>query len=84
LLAVDELLHLLGTTGLRRAEAGALLIADVDEHPRSEDARLRRAIAHSTPWWVTVRKRKRKRKRGRRRRVPLEQAALDALRLAAG
>lgn len=69
------LLHLLGTAGLRRAEASALLIADVDEHPRADDARLRRAIAHSTPWWITVRRGK----RGRRRRVPLEQAALDAL-----
>ena len=69
------LLHLLGTAGLRRAEASALLVADVDEHPRAEDARLRRAIAGSTPWWVTVRRGK----RGRRRRVPLEQAELDAL-----
>ena len=69
------LLHLLGTTGLRRAEAAAVLIADVDEHPRADDPRLRRAIARSTPWWVTVRRGK----RGRRRRVPLEHAALDAL-----
>ncbi len=69
------LLHLLGTAGLRRAEAAALLIADIDEHPRADDPRLRRAIAHSTAWWVTVRRGK----RGRRRRVPLEQAALDAL-----
>jgi len=69
------LLHLLGTAGLRRAEASALLVADVDEHPRAEDARLRRAITGSTPWWVTVRRGK----RGRRRRVPLEQAVLDAL-----
>lgn len=50
------LLHLLGTAGLRRAEAAALLVVDVDEHPRADDARLRRAIAHSTPWWVTVRR----------------------------
>ncbi|MGI8731367.1 MAG: tyrosine-type recombinase/integrase, partial [Solirubrobacteraceae bacterium] len=70
-----ELLHLLGTAGLRRAEAAALLIGDVDEHPRADDPRLRRAIARSTPWWVTVRRGK----RGRRRRVPLEQGALDAL-----
>jgi integrase/recombinase XerD len=69
------LLHLLGTAGLRRAEASALLVADVDEHPRADDARLRRAFGHSTPWWLTVRRGK----RGRRRRVPLEQAALDAL-----
>ncbi len=48
------LLHLLGTAGLRRAEAAALLVVDVDEHPRADDARLRRAIAHSTPWWVSV------------------------------
>jgi hypothetical protein len=27
----------------------ALLVADVDEHPRADDARLRRAIAHLTP-----------------------------------
>ena len=69
------LLHLLGSAGLRRGEAAALLVADVDEHPRADDPRLRRAIARSTPWWVTVRRGK----RGRRRRVPLEQAALDAL-----
>lgn len=69
------LLQLLGTAGLRRAEAAALLVIDVDEHPRAEDARLRRAIAQSTPWWVTVRRGK----RGRRRRIPLEQAALDTL-----
>ena len=56
------LLHLLGTTGLRRAEAAALLIADIRRAP----ARRRRAIAQSTPWWVTVRRGK----RGRRRRVP--------------
>ena len=69
------LLHLLGTAGLRRAEAAAVLIVDVDEHPRADDARLRRAIAQSTAWWVTVRRGK----RGRRRRVPLEHAALEAL-----
>lgn len=69
------LLHLLGTAGLRRAEASALRIGDVDEHPRADDPRLRRAIAHSTPWWVTVHYGK----RGRSRRVPLEQGALDAL-----
>ena len=69
------LLHLLGTAGLRRAEAAAILVVDVDEHPRADDPRLRHAIARSTPWWVTVRRGK----RGRRRRVPLEQAALDAL-----
>ena len=69
------LLHLLGTVGLRRAEAAALLVIDVDEHPRADDPRLRRAIARSAPWWVTVRRGK----RGRRRRVPLEQTALDAL-----
>ncbi len=69
------LLHLLGTAGLRRAEACAVLVADVDEHPRASDARLRRAIARSTSWWVTVRYGK----RGRRRRVPLEQGALDAI-----
>ncbi|MDQ6807228.1 MAG: site-specific integrase, partial [Actinomycetota bacterium] len=48
------LLHLLGTAGLRRAEAANLLIGDVDERRRSSDPRLRAAIARSTSWWVTV------------------------------
>jgi len=69
------LLHLLGTAGLRRAEACALLIDDVDERQRANDGRLRRAIPHSTNWWVTVRYGK----RGRRRAIPLEQHALDAI-----
>lgn len=69
------LLHLLGTAGLRRAEAAAILVVDVDEYPRADDPRLRHAIARSTPWWVTVRRGK----RGRRRRVPLEHAALEAV-----
>jgi len=49
------LLHLLGTAGLRRAEAANLLIGDVDERRRANDARLRKAIPRSTSWWVTVR-----------------------------
>ena len=69
------LLHLLGTAGLRRAEACAVLIGDVDEHARAADARLRRAIARSTSWWVTVTYGK----RGHRRRVPLEEDALEAI-----
>ncbi|HEY5260849.1 MAG TPA: tyrosine-type recombinase/integrase [Solirubrobacteraceae bacterium] len=70
------LLHLLGTAGLRRAEACALLLGDVDERQRASDGRLRRAIAHSTSWWVTVTYGK----RGRRRHVPLEHDALEAIR----
>ena len=68
------LLHLLGSAGLRRAEAANLLIADVDERRRAGDPRLRQAIAHSTSWWVTVRYGKRGRtprdpaRRGRARR----------------
>ena len=69
------LLHLLGTAGLRRAEACAVLVADVDERRRSDDPRLRRALPHSTSWWITVRYGK----RGRRRHIPLEQDALDAM-----
>jgi integrase len=49
------LLHLLGSAGLRRAEAANLLIADVDERRRAGDPRLSQAIAHSTSWWGTVR-----------------------------
>jgi hypothetical protein len=49
------LLHLLGSDGLRRADAANLLIADVDERRRAGDPRLRQAIARSTSWWVTVR-----------------------------
>ena len=65
------LLHLLGTAGLRRAEACALLLTDIDERRRASDGRLRRAIPRSTSWWVTVQYGK----RGRRRAVPLEQDA---------
>jgi len=61
------LLHLLGTVGLRRAEACAVALDDVDERQRSRDGRVRRAIPHSTNWWVTVRFGK----RGRRRRDPV-------------
>lgn len=68
------LLHLLGTAGLRRAEACALLIGDIDERSRADDPRLRRAINGSTAWGVTVRYAK----RGNRRHVPLEHAALEA------
>jgi site-specific recombinase XerD len=69
------LLHLLGSAGLRRAEAAKLLIADVDERRRAGDARLRQAIAHSTSWWVTVRYGK----RGRTRAIPLDEDALAAI-----
>jgi site-specific recombinase XerD len=69
------LLHLLGTAGLRRAEASAVLLDDVDQHARSPDGRLRKAIPGSTDWWVTVTYGK----RGRRRRIPLEDQALDAI-----
>lgn len=69
------LIHLLGTAGLRRAEACSLLLGDVDERARDGDPRLRRAIKGSTAWWVTVRYGK----RGRRRHIPLEQGALDAI-----
>jgi integrase/recombinase XerD len=69
------LLHLLGSAGLRRAEAAAVLVADVDERRRASDPRLRQAIARSTSWWVTVRHGK----RGRTRAVPLDQDALDAI-----
>jgi integrase/recombinase XerD len=69
------LLHLLGTAGLRRAEACAVLLDDVDERHRAGDGRLRKAIPHSTSWWVTVTYGK----RGRRRGVPLEDQALDAI-----
>ena len=69
------LLHLLGTAGLRRAEACAVLVGDVDERRRADDPRLRQALPHSTAWWITVRYGK----RGRRRHIPLEQDALDAI-----
>jgi integrase/recombinase XerD len=69
------LLHLLGTAGLRRAEACAVRLHDVDERQRASDGRLRRAIPHSTSWWVTVTYGK----RGNRRAVPLEDAALDVI-----
>src|SRR3954447_1882141 len=69
------LLHLLGTVGLRRSEAAALLIGDIDERRRASDPRLRQAITGSTAWWVTVRYGK----RGRTRSVPLGEEALDAI-----
>jgi site-specific recombinase XerD len=69
------LLHLLGSAGLRRAEAANLLIADVDERRRAGDPRLRQAIAHSTSWWVTVRYGK----RGRTRAIPLDEDAFAAI-----
>jgi hypothetical protein len=68
-LGVDRdlaLLHVLGTAGLRRAEACALLLTDVDERRHASDGRLRRAIPRSTSWWVAVQYGK----RGRRRAVP--------------
>jgi len=69
------LLYLLGTVGLRRSEACALTLADVDERQRVNDRRLRDAIAHSTSWWVIVRYAK----RGRTRQVPLDSDALEAI-----
>ena len=39
---------------LRRAEACALLIADVDDGRRAADERPRREIPYSTSWWVTI------------------------------
>ncbi len=69
------LLHLLGSAGLRRAEASNLLVGDVDERRRSSDPRLRQAIPGSTSWWVSVHYGK----RGRTRAVPLDQDALDAI-----
>ena len=69
------LLHLLGSAGLRRAEAANLLITDVDERKRASDPRLRAAIARSTSWWVTIRYGK----RGRTRAIPLDEDALAAI-----
>jgi integrase len=69
------LLHLLGSAGLRRAEAAKLLVGDVDERRRAGDGRLREAIGRSTSWWVTVRYGK----RGRTRAIPLDEAALAAI-----
>ncbi len=68
-------MHLLGSAGLRRAEAAGLLVSDVDERRRASDARLREAIARSTSWWVTVRYGK----RGRTRAIPLDEDALAAI-----
>ena len=69
------LLHLLGSAGLRRAEAARLLITDVDERRRASDPRLRQAIKGSTSWWAIVRNGK----RGRSRAIPLDEAALEAI-----
>ena len=69
------LLHLLGSAGLRRSEAAALVLGDVDERRRAGDPRLRHAIKSSTSWWVTVRYAK----RGRSRVVPLDDDALEAI-----
>jgi site-specific recombinase XerD len=68
------LLHLLGSAGLRRAEAANLLVS-VDERRRASDPRLRQAIEGSTSWWVTVRYGK----RGRTRAIPLDEDALEAI-----
>lgn len=68
------LLHLLGSAGLRRSEACALTLTDIDERRRS-DRPLRQAIPHSTSWWVTVRNAK----RGRTRQVPLDSEAIAAI-----
>jgi site-specific recombinase XerD len=69
------LLHLLGSAGLRRSEAAALVLADIDERRRAADPGLRHAIKSSTSWWVTVRYAK----RGRTRVVPLDDDALEAI-----
>ena len=69
------LLHLLGSAGLRRAEAANLLVAHVDERHRTGNIRLRQAIARSTSWWVTVHYGK----RGRTRAVPLDEDTLAAI-----
>ena len=69
------LLHLLGSAGLRRSEAAALALGDVDERRRAADPRLRHAVKSSTSWWVTVRYAK----RGRSRVVPLDDDALEAI-----
>ncbi len=69
------LLHLLGSAGLRRSEASALVLGDVDERRRAADPRLRHAIKSSTSWWVTVPYAK----RGRSRVVPLDDDALEAI-----
>jgi site-specific recombinase XerD len=69
------LLHLLGSAGLRRAEAARLLVTDVDERRRASDPRLRQAIKGSTAWWTIVRYGK----RGRTRAIPLDEDALEAI-----
>jgi integrase/recombinase XerD len=69
------LLHLLGSAGLRRAEAARLLLTDIDERRRASDPRLRQAIKGSTAWWAIVRYGK----RGRTRAVPLDEDALAAI-----
>jgi integrase len=69
------LLHLLGSAGLRRSEAAALVLGDGDERRRAADPRLRHAIKSSTSWWVTVRYAK----RGRSRVVPLDDDTLEAI-----
>jgi integrase/recombinase XerC len=69
------LVHLLGSAGLRRAEAAKLLVGDLDARRRAGDGRLRTAISRSTSWWVTVRYGK----RGRTRAIPLDQDALASI-----
>lgn len=69
------LLHLLARAGLRRGEAAALQLGDVDERRRAVDGRLRAAVAGSTSWWATVTYGK----RGRNRAIPLEEEALTAI-----
>ncbi|MGO9961553.1 MAG: hypothetical protein ACLP50_37205 [Solirubrobacteraceae bacterium] len=46
--------QLVGTAGVRSAEACALVLTDVDEHRRTSDGRLCRAIPRLTLWRVTV------------------------------
>jgi integrase len=60
---------------MRRAEASAVLVGDVDERRRSSDPRLRQAIKGSTSWWITVRYGK----RGRTRAIPLDEDTLAAI-----
>lgn len=67
-------LHLLATEGLRRAEAAALGLHDVEERARASNGALRPAIHGATTWWLLITG-----KRGRYREIPLAAAALEAL-----
>jgi site-specific recombinase XerD len=69
------LLHLLGSTGLRRSEAVALLLGDVDERRRAARPTTAPRDQGLDSWWVTVRYAK----RGRTRLVLLDDDALEAI-----